>query len=470
MVADASTPAKVLVVDDLKGVRQVLNALLTRAGYQVIEADNGQTGLDLIRAEQPDVVLLDVRMPGLDGFEVLERAGTIDPDLPIVMITAYGDVDTAVDAMHRGAHHYLSKPFHHAEVLAIVERAAERRRLSRQVRSLRDQLAYVTPLTDLLGTSEPIQALLIQLDRLAITELPVLVAGQPGSGTELLARAIHARSARRHGPFVAVDCGAVPTELLDSELLGHERDAFPGADRQRRGQLEMADGGTLFLDDVAALSPSAQAALVQFLHHKRIQRVGGDEELVLDVRVIVATAADLEHLVEGGLFRRDLYGRFAEATLTIPPLRDRPDDIVFLVKHLLDATNAELGKHVQGPTPEALDLLVAHPWPGNARELRHVVKRAVLLADTHITPAHLPFASSAPEPAAAPDPPDDPTMPLAERTRRAAERVERQAIADALRHADGNKRQAAQALGIGYKTLLNKIKKLKLQPVREPAP
>ena len=466
MAAEGGPRASVLVVDDLKGVRRVLNSLLSGAGYHVIEAADGQTGLDLIRTEAPDVVLLDIRMPGLDGFQVLERVGPIDPDLPIVMITAYGDIDTAVDAMHRGAHHYLSKPFHHAEVLAVVERAVERRRLSCQVRSLHEQLAYVSPLSHLLGTSEPIQALLAQLDRVAVTDLPVLVRGERGSGKELVARAIHARSPRRHGPFVAVDCGAVPAELLDGELFGHERDAFPGADRQRPGQLELADGGTLCLGDVAALPASAQASLLGFLRQKRIQRVGGDEDIRLDVRVIAATCDDLAHLAEGGLFRRDLHGRFAQATLAIPPLRDRHDDIVFLVKHLLDATNAELGKCVQGPTPEALDLLLAHPWPGNLHELRHAITRAVLLADEQIEPAHLPFGPPTAG-AAAPEPPDDPALPLAERTRRAVERTERHAIADALCRAEGDKRRAAEMLGISYNTLLAKIRKHKPQAAGE---
>ena len=465
MPRDGSSPARVLVVDDLKGVRQLLRSVLAKADYEVLEAEDGRRGLDLIRAESPDVVLLDIRMPGLDGFAVLERALAADPELPVVMVTAYADTDSAVQAMQRGAYDYLSKPFSHAEVLAVVERAVERRRLSSEVRTLHDQLARVAPLADQLGTSDAIARLLEQVERAAPTDAPVLITGEDGSGTELVARAIHARSARRNGPFVAVDCGAVPADQVERELFGHERDAFPGADRRRPGQIELAAGGTLFLADAGALPLAAQRPLLSFLQEGQLQRVGGSERIPIDARLIAATTADLDEAVAGHLFRRDLYDHIAEARLAVPPLRERPDDVVFLVQRLLEATSKELRKSVQGVSPEALDLLVAHRWPGNLRELRHVIKRAVLAADERIEPQHLALAPAPAAPA-----PDEAGLPLAERKRRAIERVETQAIADALQRTGGNKRQAAKALAVDYKTLLTKIGKYGLQATGERSP
>ena len=461
MPRDGSSPARVLIVDDLKGVRQVLRSVLAKAGYEVLEAEDGRQGLDLIRAESPDLVLLDLKMPGLDGMAVLERAAAETPELPIIMITAYADTDTAVRAMQQGAYDYLSKPFHHAEVLATVDRAIEHRRLAREVRDLHGQLGRIAPLADQLGTSDAIRQLLEQADRVAPTEHAVLITGEVGTGAELVAHAIHSRSERRNGPFVAVDCGAVPSDQLEAELFGHERDAFPGADRRSPGQLELAAGGTLCLNDVGALPLAVQARLLAFLDDGEFQRVGGEERLRLDVRLLATTTVDLGESVAGHLFRADLHDRLAEVQLTIPPLRERPDDVVCLVKRLLDATNRELHKDVGGLTREALDLLVAHCWPGNLRELRHVIKRAVLLADTRIEAAHLAIAPrAAPSPQPAPD--DEPDLPLAERKRRAVARLETQAIADALEAAGGNKRQAAKALAVDYKTLLTKIKKYRL--------
>jgi len=458
----------VLVVDDLKAVRQILGSLLGKAGYRAIEAEDGQKALDLARAEAPDVVLLDIRMPGLDGFQVLERLQGIDPELPVVMITAYDDVDTAVRAMRLGAYHYLSKPFHHDEVIAIVERAIERRRLSRQVRSLHERLNQMASLSGLLGTSEAIARLLEQIERVAATGLAVLLTGEHGTGKELVARSIHARSSRRHGPFVAVDCGAIPAPLLEGELFGHERGAFPGADRQRPGQLELAAGGTLYLADVGAVPLGAQSRLLRFLQDRQLQRLGGTERIPLDVRIVAGTSVDLRELVMGHLFRRHLFARLAEAALLIPPLRERKDDVVYLVKRFLDATNQELGKNVQGPTPEALDRLLAHGWPGNLRELRHVIKRAVLLAERRIEPAHLAIAPAPePQPAEEAPEPDDQSLPLPERTRRAVARIERSAISEALRRSGGNKSRAARILGIDYKTLYVKLKKYDLRSTEE---
>lgn len=455
MPRDGSPPARVLVIDDLKGVRQLLRSVLGEADYEVLEAEDGRRGLDLIRAESPDAVLLDIRMPGMDGFEVLERARAADPELPVVMITAHADTDSAVQGMQLGAYGYLSKPLNQGKVLAVVERAVEHRRLTEEVRTLHDRLDRVAPLADQLGTSDAVQALLEQVEAVAPADQSALIVGEEGSGTELVARAIHERSARRHGPFVAVDCGAVPVELVERELFGHERDVFPGADRQRPGQIELAAGGTVFLADVGALPQEAQRRLLAFLQEGEFQRAGGEERIPVDARVIAAAAPGLDEAVAGHLFRRDFYDRIAQARLAVPPLRERPDDIVFLVQRLLEATNQELHKHVEAVSPAALERLVAYPWPGNLRELRHAIKRAVLVAGERIEPQHLALAPRE-------TPPDEPGLPLAERKRRAVERVETRAITEALEHAGGDKRQAAKALDISYQTLLSKAKKYKL--------
>ena len=457
-MAAGSAPT-VLVVDDLRGVRQILASLLARAGYQTIEAESGQQAIQLARQQPPDAVLLDIRMPGMSGFEVLERLHEDDPDLPVIMVTAYDDVETAVQAMRMGAYHYLTKPFHGDEVVAILERAMEHRRLSQQVRDLRERLDGAAELTRVLGTSEPIALLAERVRHIAPTDLPVLLTGEEGTGVEVVARAIHNRSARAGGPFVAVDCALVPSEFAEVELFGRE-----GEDGARPGQLEFAEGGTIHLASVGDLPLAVQERLLDFIAAREFQRVGANRRRILDARVIASTSVDLRELVAGHLFRRDLYLRLAECSLVIPPLRERKDDIVYLVKRILDETNRELGKTVEGPTPEALDLLLRYPWPGNLRELRQVVRRAVLLATDHIQPEHLGLEAGEAEPPRAPDQ----ILPLRERTRRAVEKVEREAILEALRHTGGNKSAAARILGIDNKTLHVKLKKHNLRGTEEP--
>ena len=467
MTADLPAAAKVLVADDVPSVRLVLRSVLTKAGYLPVEAEDGPGALEAARAQSPDCILLDIHMPGLNGLAVLRELHEVDPELPIIMITGYGDVDTAVEAMQLGAYHYLTTPFNNAEVVALVERAVERRRLRCEVRSLYERLDRVAPLTDLLGTSGVITRLIEQIDRAAPTDLSVLITGEEGSGKELVARAIHARSRRADGPFVAIDCGSLPPALVDSELFGHERGAVPGASRQRPGHLDLAAGGTLYLADIGSLPLVSQGRLLRFLEDHHLERLGATERVPLDVRTLAASSIDLRELVGGHLFRRDLYVRLAESTLLVPPLRDRPDDIVYVVKKLLDAANQELGKAVVGPTADALDVLLAHPWPGNLRELRHAIKRAVLLTTDRIGPDQLaltaPQAQAEPKTAVA----EDHTLPLRERTQRAVETLERAAILDALRHAGGNKTRAARILGIDYKTLHVKIKKYELRGAEE---
>jgi len=459
----AESPPTVLVVDDLRGVRQILTSLLARAGYQTIEAANGQEALEAARNTCPDAILLDIRMPGMSGFEVLERLHEADPELPVIMITAYDDVQTAVRAMRMGAYHYLTKPFHGDEVVAILERALEHRRLSRRVRDLQQRLDGASELTRVLGTSEAMAQLAERVRHIAPTDLPVLLTGEEGTGVEFVARAIHHRSNRASGPFVAVDCSAVAAELAEVELFG--REAGGGQNGARPGQLEFAEGGTLYLASVGDLPLNVQDRLLDFITGRQFQRVGGDQPRVLDARVVASTAVDLRELLAGHLFRRELYLRLAECSLTIPPLRERKDDIVYLAKRILDETNRELGKKVRGPSPEALQVLLDYPWPGNLRELRQAVRRAVLVAADEILPEHLGLKLPQSDPARPPG--GGVVVPLRERTRRAVEKVEREAILEALRHTGGNKSAAARILGIDNKTLHVKLKKHNLRGTEE---
>lgn len=393
MPMDPGTAISVLVADDDVAVRDLLRALLTTHNYRPLEAEDGRKALEIVRSGSPDVVLLDIRMPGLSGLEVLDEIHRIDPELPVVMITALDDVETAVEAMRRGAYHYLRKPFSNAEVLAILQRAVEQRRLRNEVRSLQGRLEHLEPIVDLLGADTAAARLLAQVERAARADGPVLIIGEQGTGKELLARSIHARSGRSEGPFVAVDCGALSPVESDAELFGRESGAEAEAGVNRVGELGRADTGTLYLADIGSLPSGTQDRLAAFLHDSVLQRIGAKGGIPVDIRIIGASPVGLGEFVDGGLFHRDLYAYLAQAVVVVPPLRERKDDIVSLVNQVCDATNQELGRHVDGPSPEALEILLAHPWPGNLRELRHVIRRAVLLADKQIQPEDLNIAS-----------------------------------------------------------------------------
>ncbi len=384
----SETKAWVLIADDAQPIRTFLKALLRKAGYDPVGAADGAAALKMARQRSPDAVLLDIHMPGLSGLQVLEDLHSVDPHLPVIMVTGDDDIGTAVKAMRLGAYDYLTKPFGNAKVLASVKRAVERHQLGEQARSPRERLGRVPPVTEFLGVSTVITELHDQVVLAAATTRQVLITGETGSGKEFIARSIHARSSRRSGPFVAVNCDALAPSLARLELFGHE--GIGELERVGRpGQLEMASDGALFLSNIGSLPLSTQDELLAFLQSSCAQRVGAAEPIPLDVRVIASSTVELRELVAGHLFRRDLYLRLADTILVVPPLRERPDDISYLVNSLIDATNQELGKHVAGLTSEATDLLLAHSWPGNVRELRHTIRRAMLLARDHIEPRHL---------------------------------------------------------------------------------
>jgi two-component system nitrogen regulation response regulator GlnG len=450
---------RILIVDDEEEIRRLLSRLVAQEGFEPLTVPDGETALDLIRRESPDVLLLDIRMPGLDGMEVLRRAKELDRDLPVIMITAHGIVKGAVEALRAGAHDYLVKPFDHADVIRSVHRAVNDRRLRRTVRVLSDRVREAACLQDLMGSSDQIARISADVACVASCNFAVLIKGETGTGKELVARAIHQASPRASAPFVAVDCGAIPETLFESELFGHEKGAFTGAERQKPGKFEIASGGTLFLDEISNMPPGCQAKLLRVLQDKSVTRVGGTKPVSVDIRLLAATNRDLETAVSAA-FRRDLFFRLNEFTIAIPPLRERKQDIIFLAKRFLDLTNHELQKGVRGFSEPAVERLLRYDWPGNVRELRSAIRRAVLLADQVIDEDHLGLQKAPQPPVALSGISARPNegLPLKELVRRTIVAVERATLIEVLKQTGGNKAKAARLLQIDYKTIHVKVK------------
>jgi len=372
---------KILIVDDEKIICGILSRLIMEQGIETLVANDAETALRIIQIESPEVVLSDIRMSGMDGMELLTKTKELDPDLPFVLITGYADIPGAVLAMKGGAHDYLSKPFDHLEVIRVVHRALAERDLKRRIRYLSDQIEQVRSLGEMMGPSDVVRQVVAEVNRVATSEFTVIILGETGSGKELVAQAVHRASHRSKGPFVAIDCGAIPSALLESELFGHEKGAFTGAVIQKPGKFEVGKGGTLFLDEISNMPLESQAKLLRVLQEKKAYRVGGTRPYEIDVRLLVAASHSLEVAVGAGLFRQDLFYRINEFTIKIPPLRDRREDIPYLAKRFLEGANVELGKDVRGFSDSALHALLVHDWAGNARQLRSAVRRAALLAD-----------------------------------------------------------------------------------------
>ena len=443
---------KILVVEDERSQREMLRDFLIKEGYQVSEAAAGRAAIQEIRSASIDLALVDYRMPDISGREVLEQAKQLDPQLDIVILTAYGTIDTAVDAMKAGACDYLTKPIDLEELLLIIARIAERRTLLRENQLLREELEEKSDYSgDIIHQSRQMAEVINLAARVSKSRAAVLIQGESGTGKELLARLIHRSGDRAGRAMIAVNCAALPETLIESELFGHEKGAFTGAIQRRIGRFEQADKGTLFLDEIGELTPSIQVKLLRFLQEGEFQRVGAERPLTTDVRVISATNRNLEKSVKDGTFREDLFFRLNVIVMTIPPLRERREDIAPLVDHFIKRFAEENRKRLEGITREALSLLTRYDYPGNIRELENIIERAVVISrDPKVSVRDLPFK---PEGVASAERKEQGTL------REAIEALERQMIRDAMEEKEGNQSRAAEKLGVSERMLRYKLKK-----------
>jgi len=453
----------ILIVDDEKNICEALSYLIKKEGFKALVAYDGYTALEMISFEKPDVMLLDIVMPGMDGMEVLKRAKVLDLDLPVIIITAHADIPGAVSVIKDGAHDYIAKPFDNNEVIRSVHRAITERQLRRKVKELSTKINENYNLSEVMGPSNKISRLIFDVNSVAKSNFSIIILGETGSGKELIANAIHQASPRSKLPFLPVDCGAIPESLLESELFGYEKGAFTGAQFQQHGKFEVAQGGTLFLDEISNLPMVSQPKLLRALQNRNIYRVGGTKPVNIDVRIIVASNRDLEEEVVSGSFRQDLFFRLNEFTIKIPPLRERVEDIIYLAKKFLDTTNMELNKSVKRFSESALETLLSYDWPGNVRQLQSTVRRAVLLADEIITENHLDLKmlpSIDSEFALKIQNMPYNGLSLKKIVHHYITATERKVIVQVLKYTGGNKAKAARLLHVDYKTLHTKVKKL----------
>ena len=448
----------ILVVEDDESLRRVTQVQLEQAGYEVATAANGDEALAMLARAPQDLVITDLRMPGLGGMQLLRRIKAEHPEVIVIVVTAFGTIESAVEAMKLGAYDYLTKPVHADALRLIVGRALEHHRLRQEVQALRLSLDRKYGFENILGRSPALQETLQAAARVAPTDATVLIRGETGTGKELLAKAIHFNSARRGGPFVTINCGAIPRELLESELFGHVRGAFTGAVAHKKGRVELADGGTLFLDEIGELPLPLQAKLLRLLQEKEIEKLGAPQPLHVDVRIIAATHRNLEAMVEDGTFREDLYYRLAVIPLELPPLRERVEDIPELVTHFFERAKHKYGRTRLALPQELLPNFTTYRWPGNIRELDNVIERLVLLSrGDEVTWQDLPESLRRERP------PLDAIQLELPPEGISLEAVERELIRRALEKFDGNQTKAARYLDISRKTLIYRMEKYGLK-------
>jgi two-component system, NtrC family, response regulator AtoC len=452
------TPARILVVDDEKLIRWSVAERLQRDGYQVLSAESGEQALEIVAATPPDLMLLDVKLPGIDGVQTLQKALSLHAELAVLMMSAHSTVDVAVEAMKRGAIDFLVKPFPLQQLDAAVERALANARTRRQIATLASDKRGASALEAIVGGSAMMEQVRSMISRLASSDTTtVLIEGESGAGKEVVARAIHLQSARAERPILQVNCAALPEHLLESELFGHERGAFTDAHTQKRGLFESAEGGSVVLDEIGDLPSGGQAKLLRLLENKTFRRVGGVQELRADVRVIAATNVNLEERVSEGRFRADLFFRLNVVRIVVPPLREHLEDVATLAAHFIVRFNQEMKRQVKGIAPAAMEMLKAYRWPGNVRELRNVVERAFILhagAD-EIRPEHLTPELRRSAPKTRPEK----IVPDVTEEGLVLEDVERKLIAEAMERASGNQSKAARLLGVSRDTLRYRLKK-----------
>jgi two-component system response regulator AtoC len=445
-------PATILIVDDEPEMVRAVSDLLEGAGYRALGALSGREALEIVKREQPDLVISDLRMAEMTGHELQKELHQAAPELPVIIITAFGSIESAVESMKLGARDFITKPFANQELLLVVSRTLENRQLRQEVRQLRGELARSYGLPNIIAADPKMAAVLELVQQVADSSAAVLITGESGTGKDLLARAIHFSSRRRDGPFVPINCSAIPENLIESELFGYAKGAFTDARQAKMGLFVAARGGTLFLDEIGEMPPGLQTRLLRVLEDKKVRPLGATEEIVVDVRIVAATNADLERGIEQGKFRADLYYRLATITIAVPPLRERPADLQVLIKHFLARASAEAARPVPKIEQDAMARLLRYPWPGNVRELQNAIQRGVILSrnDT-ITVTDLPPRIAGLD--------ISPTRMLADAVdkRMSLDELEQDYIRAVLESVNGNKTEAANILRIDRKTLYRKL-------------
>jgi two-component system NtrC family response regulator len=446
----------ILIVDDEKNYRVVLEALLAPEGYEVLTAGSGREALKLVREADVDLIITDMKMPGMSGMELMEEAKKIEPDLPVIMMTAYGTIEMAVEAMKKQAFDYITKPFQNEELKLTIKKALENYRLIRENRRLSDALLSQYRYGNIIGKSKPMREIFDLIAKVSRSKASVLITGPSGTGKELIAKAIHYNSPRRDRPFVSINCGALTETLLESELFGHEKGAFTGATAMKKGRFELADGGTLFLDEVGEMPPSLQVKLLRVLQEMEFERVGGTRSIQVDVRVISASNRNIKEDVANEQFREDLFYRLNVIHIEVPPLTERTEDIKLLVNHFIDKySEDETAERIQ-VSPDAWKAIYGHTWPGNIRELENIIERAVVLnTNGVITLEDLPEELSNPEE----DLPVERFIPVEAPLQKTLEQIEEKLIRRALEHCGHVQAHAASMLGITKSLMQHKMKK-----------
>jgi DNA-binding NtrC family response regulator len=467
-VARRAADPPILLVEDKDSLRAMLRHALEAQGHTVMEARDQPEAVQALASARPGVVLSDLRLPEGDGFGVLRAAKEIDPEMPVIVMTAFGSIQDAVVAMREGALDFLAKPVDPDHLLLLVERALSQRRLATENILLKDELAQRRGAPQIVGENSKLKQVTIALHRAAATDTTVLLEGESGTGKELFARALHALSPRADGPFVAINCAAIPENLLETELFGYEKGAFTGAAARKPGKFELAHRGTLFLDEIGDLPLSLQAKILRALEEKRFERIGGTAPLQVDVRVVAATNRNLKAAVAARQYREDLYFRLSVFPITIPPLRERPDDIPMLARYFIERYCRDLNKKPLAFAPSAVEELAAYSWPGNVRELQNCIERAVILTDgdtIHARHLNLSFRNAQPmEPVEeSPWARIDLSGSMADASRRVLTEVERRKIELALKESAGNRNRAAEVLQVSYKTLVAKLREFGME-------
>ena len=447
---------KILVVDDEEVIRNSLAEWLTDTGYESLTAPDGPQALNIIKDTDIDIMLADLKMPGMDGMELMKQAQEINPDLAVIIMTAYGTIASAIDAIKAGAYDYLEKPFCPERVEVLIKNIMTHKNVVKENVALRKELAKKYQFEELVGKSPKMQQVFDLIKTVAKSNATVLILGETGTGKELVARAVHAESLRHKGPFVSLNCAALPESLLESELFGHEKGSFTGAIAQKKGKFELANNGTIFLDEIGDISPNVQVHLLRVLQEKELSRVGGNEIVKVDVRVVTSTNRDLKKRVEEGKFREDLFYRLNVVPIYVPPLRERPDDIPILARYFLKKFNTENNKNIRDFSPEVLEYFMKHPWTGNVRELENAIEYSVVLCRNEIIkPEHLPPLLKdrqvcEPQPSATSD-------------KVSLKDTEKEQIIKTLGETEWNYTRTAKTLGISRSTLHNKLKEYQIE-------